>query len=74
MRIYDLINAHEVESFLMGSRRYIVAASLRAYIARRSSEPLQSGRLPPRRDGPRGEGARASEPLRRGRGPNTPER
>jgi hypothetical protein len=58
--LYDLINADEVESFLMGSRRYIVAASLRAYIARRASEPLQSGRLPPIRGGPQSEPARAS--------------
>jgi excisionase family DNA binding protein len=67
--LYDLINADEVESFLMGTRRYIVAASLRAYIERRSSEPLQSGRLPPRRDGPRVEDIRAS-PRKLSRGPS----
>jgi hypothetical protein len=58
--MYDLINAGEVQSFLMGHRRYVDAASLRAYIARRSSEPLQSGRLPPRQHGPRGEDTRVS--------------
>jgi excisionase family DNA binding protein len=58
--LYDLINSGEVKSFLMGHRRYVDAASLRAYIARRSSEPLQSGRLPPPRDGPRGEDPRAA--------------
>jgi hypothetical protein len=46
--LYDLINVGEVKSFLMGYRRYVEAASLRANIARRTSEPLQSGRLPPR--------------------------
>jgi excisionase family DNA binding protein len=57
--IYDLINAGEVESFLMGSRRFIDAGSLRAYIARRSSEPLRSGRSPRMQDGLRVEDHRA---------------
>ena len=68
--LYDLINAGEIGSFLMGHRRYVEAASLRAYIARRVSEPLQSGRLPPRRNGPRVEDARASS-RKPPRGPPT---
>jgi hypothetical protein len=68
--MYDLINAREVKSFTMGTRRYIDAASLRAYIARRSSEPLQSGRVPPRRDGTQVEGTRASS-RKPPRGPPT---
>jgi hypothetical protein len=43
--LYDLINRGEVDSFLMGSRRFVVIPSLRSYIARRASEPLQSGRV-----------------------------
>jgi hypothetical protein len=68
--LYDLINVGEVKSFLMGHRRYVDAASLRAYIARRSSEPLQSGRLPPLRNGPRDEDARTSS-RKPPRGPPT---
>jgi hypothetical protein len=43
--MYAVINAGEVESFLMGSRRFVVIPSLRSYIATRASEPLRSGRL-----------------------------
>jgi excisionase family DNA binding protein len=47
--IYDLINDGSVKSFLMGHRRFVDAASLRAYVAARASEPLQSGRAPVKR-------------------------
>jgi excisionase family DNA binding protein len=48
--IYDLIAAREVESFLMGSRRYLTGSSLHAYIERRAAEPLLVRRSPkPRR-------------------------
>ena len=65
--LYALINTGEVRSFLMGHRRYIEVESLRAYIARRSSEPLQRGRSPNLRGGPQGERARTSarKPPRR---------
>jgi excisionase family DNA binding protein len=53
--LYDLLAAKEIKGFLMGSRRYIEGASLRAYIARRAAEPLSIRRAPkqrkPRRDG-----------------------
>jgi excisionase family DNA binding protein len=50
--LYDLLAAGEVQSFLMGSRRFIDAASLRSYVQRRSAEPLTIRRSPqPRRRG-----------------------
>jgi excisionase family DNA binding protein len=51
--VYDLIAAGEIKSFLMGSRRYIDAASVRDYIARRAAEPLTIRRSPQPRTGPR---------------------
>lgn len=50
--IYDLLAAGEIRGFLMGSRRYIDAASLRDYIARRASEPLTIRRAPKPRTAP----------------------
>jgi excisionase family DNA binding protein len=44
--LYDLLAAKEIKGFLMGSRRYIEGASLRAYIARRAAEPLSIRRAP----------------------------
>jgi excisionase family DNA binding protein len=44
--IYDLLAAGEINGFLMGSRRYIDATSLRNYIARRAAEPLSIRRSP----------------------------
>jgi excisionase family DNA binding protein len=38
--IYDLLRDGQIVGFLMASRRYIDAASLRAYLKRRSAEPL----------------------------------
>jgi hypothetical protein len=49
--IYALLAAKEIRGFLMGSRRYIDAASVRDYIARRSAEPLTIRRSPSRRVG-----------------------
>jgi excisionase family DNA binding protein len=49
--IYGLIRDGEVESFLMGSRRYLVASSLRAYLTRRAAEPLTIRRSPRPRHG-----------------------
>jgi hypothetical protein len=49
--IYDLLAANEIKGFLMGSRRYIDAASLRDYLARRSAEPLSIRRSPQPRHG-----------------------
>jgi hypothetical protein len=54
--IYDLIAAREVESFLMGSRRYLTGSSLRDYIARRAAEPLTIRRSPKPRQRGRGFG------------------
>jgi excisionase family DNA binding protein len=51
--IYDLIASREVESFLMGSRRYLTGSSLHAYIERRAAEPLTIRRSPKPRHGPR---------------------
>jgi hypothetical protein len=49
-RLYDLLAAGEIQSFLMGSRRFIDAASLSSYVQRRASEPLTIRRSPqPRR-------------------------
>jgi len=54
--IYELINDGSIRSFLMGNRRFIDAASLRAYIARRANEPLRlSDRAPTRQRGARRE-------------------
>jgi excisionase family DNA binding protein len=53
--IYDLINTGEVKSFLMGSRRYIDAASLRAYVAARAAEPVRNARSANLKNGPRGD-------------------
>jgi len=52
--IYDLLAAGEIKSFLMGSRRFIDAVSLRDYIARRAAEPLTIRRSPQPRHGPGG--------------------
>jgi hypothetical protein len=66
--MYGLINAGSIKSFLMGSRRFIDAASLRAYIARRTEEPLRRGRLPiVRRDDREFEDDRAGRPKPSGR-------
>ena len=54
--LYDLLAAGEIKGFLMGSRRYIWAASLRAYIARRAAEPLTIRRSPKPRQRGRGIG------------------
>ena len=52
--LYDLLAAGEIEGFLMGSRRYLTADSVRAYIARRAAEPLSIRRSPkPRAEPPR---------------------
>jgi excisionase family DNA binding protein len=56
--IYDLINTGEVKSFLMGSRRYIDAASLRAYVAARAAEPPRNARSANLKNGPQGDPAR----------------
>jgi excisionase family DNA binding protein len=44
--IYDLLAAGEIKGFLMGSRRFIDAASVRDYLARRAAEPLSIRRAP----------------------------
>ena len=44
--IYYLLAAGEIRGFLMGSRRYIEGASLRAYVGRRAAEPLMIRRSP----------------------------
>jgi len=49
--IYNLLAAGEIKGFLMGSRRFIWAASLRAYISRRAAEPLTIRRSPKPRHG-----------------------
>jgi hypothetical protein len=50
--VYGLIATGDLQTFLMGSRRFITADSLRSYIQRRASEPLTIRRSPqPRRRG-----------------------
>jgi hypothetical protein len=58
--LYDLIRSHEVKSFTMGHRRFILAASLREYLERRAAEPLDI-RPGPNSGGPR---TRRSRPRR----------
>jgi excisionase family DNA binding protein len=48
--MYALIRAGELATFLMGHRRFIVAESLRTYIARRAAEPLAIRRGPNTRE------------------------
>jgi hypothetical protein len=38
-RVYELINAGELESFLDGGSRKITTASIAAYVARRLAQP-----------------------------------
>ena len=45
--VYDLINRHILETYTLGRRRFVVAASLRRLIAERAATPL-GGALPPR--------------------------
>jgi hypothetical protein len=59
--LYDLLAAGEIEGFLMGSRRYLTADSVRAYIARRAAEPLSIRRSPQPRISPRPETQRQPE-------------
>jgi hypothetical protein len=44
--LYTLLHAGEILSFTMGARRFIDAASLTAYVARRAHEPLTTRRSP----------------------------
>jgi excisionase family DNA binding protein len=70
--LYDLLAAGEIKSFLMGSRRYIWAASLRAYIARRAAEPLTIRRSPKPRSGKGGRalGRGGEDLIQRGGSPS----
>lgn len=59
--VYDLIRAGEVKSFTMGTRRFVLMASLRAYLERRAAEPTtiargRNTRSAASRDGPEVEG------------------
>jgi excisionase family DNA binding protein len=56
--LYDLINTGEVRSFLMGHRRFVDAASLRAYVAARAAEPLRNARSANLKNGPQDNPAR----------------
>jgi hypothetical protein len=67
--MYDLLKNGEVKSFLLFGRRYILAESLRDYVARKAAEPVSIRRGPnTRRDGPRVEdrnrGGRKSSTVR----------
>jgi excisionase family DNA binding protein len=62
--IYDLLAAREIRGFLMGSRRYIEGASLRAYVERRAVEPLMIRRSPKPRVERQAEPRTGAEPER----------
>jgi len=67
--IYDLLAAGEIKGFLMGSRRFIDAASVRDYLARRAAEPLSIRRSPKPRHGRRVGRGRMIEPGPKARAP-----